>query len=140
MAREDSSPLAILARVLMVVTVAAICLASLAPSQLIPRFLYSYHLEHFAAFYLVALSMAAARYRLSVPRVLLDVALLATVLEGARLFTPSRQLYVAEDWVADLGGAMAALSPVLIGDFRRSFTRPPAERFAPDATPGEPSA
>ena len=38
------------------------------------------------------------------------------------------QLYVVEDWVADLGGALAALSPILIGDFRKSFRpeRPPS--------------
>lgn len=49
------------------------------------------------------------------------LAVLATVLEGLRLFIPLHQLSVAEDWVADLGGALAALTPVVIGDFRRSF-------------------
>jgi len=125
--RKDNDPLAMVARVSFLVVVAAICFASLAPAGWMPRVLYSYHLEHFAAFYLVALSMAAARYRASVYRVLTDIAVLATVLEGLRLFIPSHQLFVAEDWVADLGGALAALSPMVIGDFRRSFrTDPPA--------------
>ena len=123
--RKDNDPLAMIARAAFLVIIAALCFASLAPAGWLPRVLYSYHLEHFAAFYLVALSMAAARYRANVYRVMTDIAILATVLEGLRLFIPSHQLYVAEDWVADLGGALAALSPIVIGDFRRSF-RPEA--------------
>lgn len=133
--RKDNDPLAMVARTAFLLIVAAICFASLAPSGWLPRVLYSYHLEHFAAFYLVALSMAAARYRASVYRVMADIAGLATVLEGLRLFIPTHQLYVAEDWVADLGGALAALSPIVIGDFRRSFRAEPppaAEAVAPD--------
>ena len=113
------------ARVAFLAVIAALCFASLAPAGWLPRVLYSYHLEHFAAFYLVALTMAAARYRANVYRIMADIAVLATVLEGLRLFIPSHQLYVAEDWVADLGGALAALSPMVIGDFRKSFNRPP---------------
>ena len=112
---------AMVARIAFLVVVGAICFASLAPAGWIPRVLYSYHLEHFAAFYLVALSMAAARYRANVFRVMADIAILATVLEGLRLFIPSHQLFVVEDWVADMGGALAALSPIVIGNFRRSF-------------------
>jgi hypothetical protein len=123
--RKDNHPLAIAARVAFLAVIAAICFASLAPSGWMPRVLYSYHLEHFAAFYLAALAMAAARYRASLHRVMIDIAALATLLEGLRLLIPSHQLYVAEDWVADLGGAMAALSPMLIGDFRRSFRPDP---------------
>jgi hypothetical protein len=128
--RKDNDPLAMFARVAFLLVVAAICFASLAPSGWMPRVLYSYHLEHFAAFYLVALSMAAARYRANVYRVMTDIAVLATVLEGVRLFIPSHQLYVLEDWVADLGGSLAALAPILIGDFRKSFRpeRPAAQR------------
>ncbi len=128
--RKDDDPLAMVARVVFLLVVALLCFASLAPAGWMPRVLYSYHLEHFAAFYLVALSMAAARYRTNVYRVMADIAMLATALEGVRLFIPSHQLYVIEDWVADLGGALAALSPMVIGDFRKSFRprgAPPAE-------------
>lgn len=119
--RKDNHPLAMIARGAFLVVIGALCFASLAPAGWMPRLLYSYHLEHFAAFYLVALSMAAARYRANVYRVMTDIAVLATVLEGLRLFIPSHQLYVVEDWMADLGGALAALSPIVIGDFRKSF-------------------
>jgi hypothetical protein len=45
---------------------------------------------------------------------------------AVRAFTPAHQLYAAEDWFCDIGGALAALSPILIGEFRKSFTpRPP---------------
>ncbi|HEY4028701.1 MAG TPA: hypothetical protein VGM25_00025 [Caulobacteraceae bacterium] len=119
--RKDNDLLAMFARVAFLLVVVGLCFASLAPSGWMPRVLYSYHLEHFAAFYLGALSMAAARYRANVFRVMTDIAILATVLEGVRLFIPSHQLYVVEDWVADLGGSLAALSPIIIGDFRKSF-------------------
>jgi hypothetical protein len=127
--RKDNDPLAMIARAAFLLVVAGLCFASLAPSGWMPRVLYSYHLEHFAAFYLVSLSMAAARYRANVYRVMTDIAILATVLEGVRLFIPSHQLFVVEDWVADLGGALAALAPILIGDFRKSFRpeRPPPQ-------------
>ena len=136
--RKDNDPLAMIARATFLLVVAGLCFASLAPSGWMPRVLYSYHLEHFAAFYLVALSMAAARYRANVYRVMTDIAVLATLLEGVRLFIPTHQLYVVEDWVADLGGALAALSPIVIGDFRKSFRpeRPPP-RPPPEETPIE---
>ena len=119
--RRDDDPLAMAARATFLGLIAAISIASLAPTAWIPHLLYSYHLEHFAAFYLMALSMAAARYRAGLTRVLLDVVVLASLLEGVRAFTPAHQLTAAEDWVADLGGAMAALTPILVAKFRRSF-------------------
>jgi hypothetical protein len=133
--RKDNHPLAMVARAAFLLVVAGLCFALLVPSGWMPRVFYSYHLEHFAAFYLVALSMAAARYRANVYRVMADIAILATVLEGVRLFIPSHQLYVVEDWVADLGGALAALSPIVIGDFRKSFRpeRPPPQSSDPPA-------
>ena len=134
--RRDCDTLAIVARASLLLMIAAICFASLAPAGWMPRVLYSYHLEHFAAFYLVALAMAAARYRTSVYRVLLDVTVLATMLEAVRLFIPSHQLYVAEDWIADVGGALAALTPILIGNFRKSFA-PPIQPASPARTPDE---
>ena len=132
MTRKDNDPLAMIARVIFLSVIVLVGFASLAPSAWVPRLLYSYHLEHFAAFYLMAAAMAAARYRASLYRVLLEAVLLATILEGVRAATPAHQLTAAEDWVADLGGALAALAPILIGDFRRSFV--PVQ---PPAAPGE---
>jgi hypothetical protein len=131
--KQDNDILAIAARATFLIVAAAICFASLAPAGWMPRVLYSYHLEHFAAFYLVALSMSAARYRTSVYRLLLDMPVLATLLEAVRLLIPAHQLYVAEDWIADVGGSLAALTPIMIGDFRKSFA--PAPRAQPPSAP-----
>jgi hypothetical protein len=120
--RRDNDPLAVAARVAFLALIAAVSFASLAPTTWIPRLLYSYHLEHFAAFYLTALSMAAARYRAGLNRVLLDLVILASLLEGVRAFTPAHQLTAAEDWIADLGGGLAALTPIMVGGFRKSFS------------------
>lgn len=119
--RKDDDPMAKAARLAFVLLGGVICFASLAPAGWMPRLLWSYHLEHFAAFYLVTLSMIAARYRVRVYRSLIDVAVLATVLEALRLFIPAHQLSVAEDWAADLGGTLAAVAPFVVADFRRSF-------------------
>jgi hypothetical protein len=123
--RANNDPLAMVARASFLVTIIAICFASLAPAGWMPHVLYSYHLEHFAAFYLVALSMAAARSRTGPYRLLLDAFILASALEGVRLFIPSHQLNVAEDWVSDLGGVLAALAPTAIGEFRTTFRAQP---------------
>jgi len=127
--RKDNDLLAICARAAFLLLTAALCFASLAPADWLPRLFYSYHLEHFAAFYLVTLAMIFARYRARIRRLVGDVVVLASVLEGLRLFIPSHQFSVFEDWVADLGGVLAALAPVAAADFRRSFEsrRPSAE-------------
>ena len=52
--------LAVLPRCGLVLAVVAVAYASLAPGRYVPRLLYSYHLEHFAAFYMVALLGSAA--------------------------------------------------------------------------------
>jgi hypothetical protein len=119
--RRDNDPLAVVARAVFLGLIAAVGFASLAPTAWIPHLLYSYHLEHFAAFYLMALAMAAARYRASLNRVLLDVVILASLLEGVRAFTPAHELTAVEDWVADIGGGLAALAPIMVGGFRKSF-------------------
>jgi hypothetical protein len=125
--RKDNDLLAICARAGFLLLTASLCFASLAPAGWLPRLFYSYHLEHFAAFYLVTLAMIAARYRAKIRQLLGDVLVLASVLEGLRLFIPSHQFSVFEDWMADLGGVLAALAPVLAVDFRRSFrSRPPS--------------
>jgi hypothetical protein len=146
--RPDNDPLAMVARASFLIAVIAISFASLAPAGWLPHVLYSYHLEHFAAFYLVTLAMAAARSRTAAYRLLIDACILASVLEAARLLIPSHQLNAAEDWVSDVGGALAALAPTAIGEFRTTFRPPPsaagrdiiaariaAQPIAPDEAP-----
>ena len=124
----DDHAFAVLARVAAVLCVVAIVLASLGPASWLPRLLYSNNLEHFAAFYVVALVFCAARYRTRLSQVLRDVALLATALEAAKWALPGSRKANFDHWMADLGGILAVTAPLMIGVFRQSF----ASRTAPD--------
>jgi peptidoglycan/LPS O-acetylase OafA/YrhL len=126
--RRDDSPLAIGARAVFLALIATVCVASLAPVSWFPRVLDSHHLEHFAAFYLIALSMAAARYRVDVKRVLLDAVILASLIAIVSAFIPAHQLAAGPNWIAEIGGVLAALCPIMVAEFRGSFRRhsPPA--------------
>jgi hypothetical protein len=63
---------------------AAIAYASLMPGRFVPRLLYSYHLEHFAAFYVAALISAAAFPRTRLRKIGVIALILAVVTrEGA---------------------------------------------------------
>lgn len=121
----ENHALAIGARAAAVLCALAIVAASLGPTTWLPRLLYSNNLEHFAAFYVVALIFYAARYRSSLGRVLRDVALLASVLEAARWVLPGPRPANFQHWIADLGGILAAAAPVLVTSFRNQFPKKP---------------
>ena len=129
--RRDNSPLAIGARAAFLVLIVIVSVASLAPVSWFPRVLDSHHLEHFAAFYLIALSMAAARYRANINRVLLDAVILATFIAIASIFIPAHSAAAGPNWIAEIGGILAALCPIVVAEFRSSFGRLP-----PPALPG----
>ena len=131
--RRDNDPLAICARGAYLGALGAVTIASLSPAGWVPRVLYSYHLEHFAAFYLLSVSMAAARYKTSTARLAIDLVVLACVLEGLRLFSPSHRNNVPEDWVSDLGGITAALAAMFVSTIRTSFAASP---FTPEGRAG----
>jgi hypothetical protein len=97
----------------------AIVVAAVGPSEYVPRIFQNYHVEHFAAFYILAVVAAAALPRAGLDRIGLGVAILATVLAGFRMFIPHHQAATAEDLVADLSGAIAALAPIMVGRFRQ---------------------
>jgi hypothetical protein len=125
----DDHALAVTARALAVVCAIAIVVASLGPSNWLPHLLYSNNLEHFAAFYVVALAFYTARYRAPLMKVLRDVALLATVLEIAKWVLPGPRPANFQHWMADLGGILAAAAPLLAEGFRRQFEpRQPSEQ------------
>jgi hypothetical protein len=108
----------------------AVVVAALGPSEYVPRIFSSYHLEHFVAFYVLAILAAMALPRVRVIQIALVLAVLATVLAGLRMFIPRHQLATAEDLGADIGGIAAALAPMLIAHFRQIAARnvdPPAQ-------------
>ena len=100
--------------------VIAIAFASLAPSSLIPHLFYSYHVEHFAAFYVLSVVAAAGLPRIGLTRLSLSLIGFAAVLEVIRMLTPAHQLTSAEDLVCDIAGVLAAYAPMLVSQFRAS--------------------
>jgi len=101
----------------------AVAFASLAPPNLIPHVFYSYHVEHFVAFYLVAAAASAGLPRQRLTTLSFCMIAFAVVLEVIRMLTPIHRLTSAEDLVCDIGGVLAAFAPILIGRFRDSMAR-----------------
>jgi len=122
-----AGPWAVAARAAFMMAVAAVMFASLAPLGLVPRFLNSPHLEHFAAFYVTTLATAAAWPRVSVMRMGVLLGLFAGVLELARMIPAQHRIYGALDWEADFGGILAALAPIVVALFRLRFEPPKAD-------------
>jgi hypothetical protein len=129
-----TGPLAVLARVGFFVALVAIVVAVFLPREMIPQFVRSLYLQHFAAFYVVGLFGLAASPRTSLWMVGLRVAVFATVLEATHLLSGARLAPLLDNWVADLGGLAAAFAPILVSRFRRRFERraPAVEPSAPD--------
>jgi Na+/H+-dicarboxylate symporter len=101
----------------------AVAFALLAPPSLIPHIFYSYHVEHFAAFYVLAAVASAGLPRQTLTTLSLGLIAFAIVLEVIRMLTPTHRLTSAEDLVCDIAGVLAAYAPILIGRFRDSPTR-----------------
>ncbi len=99
----------------------AILYTSFSPESLIPHILYSYHLEHFAIFYLFALSASAAFVRRDIYHIGLAMWLGAVVIEAVRWLQPAHRDFAIVDWFADAAGVVAALAPVGVGRFRSGF-------------------
>ena len=117
----DAGPWAVAARAAFLGAVGAVLFASLAPVALVPRFLASRHLEHFAAFYVTAMVAAAALPRMSVMRLGAWLGLFAGLLELARMIPSQHRIWGVLDWEADFGGIMAALAPMTVAMFRARF-------------------
>ena len=103
--------------------IVAVAFASLAPTNLIPHIFYSYHVEHFAAFYVLAVVACAGLPRHTLSKLSLALIAFAVVLEVIRMLTPAHRLTSAEDLVCDIAGVMAAYAPILVGRFRESVSR-----------------
>jgi len=99
----------------------AVAFVSLAPPSLIPHVFYSYHVEHFAAFYVLAAIAAAGLPRQSLTTLSLGLIAFAVVLGVIRMLTPTHRLSSAEDLICDIAGVLAAFAPILIGRFRDSL-------------------
>ena len=109
----------------------AIVFASVGPSQYVPRLFYSYHVEHFVAFYVLTILACSGLPRARLRQVVPPLALMAVVLATVRLLVPRHRMSNAEDLAADLAGIAAAVAPMLVGRFRQIV----AERQRPMAIP-----
>lgn len=97
----------------------AIVFAAVGPSGAVPHVFYSYHIEHFVAFYVVTVLAAAGLPRTRLLQVAFSMAVMAAVLALIRMWIPRHHLSGAEDFVADVAGILAAVLPILVGHFRR---------------------
>ena len=80
----DTGPLAVLARLSFLVAVVAIVIAVFLPPWMVPRFVRSHYLEHFAACYVALLMALAAMPRTQLRRIAIGFGVFATVLEGSQ--------------------------------------------------------
>jgi hypothetical protein len=97
----------------------AVVIAAVGPPGLIPTFFHNYHAEHFVAFYVLTILACAGFPRASLRQLCLSVTLMAVVLALVRIAIPRHRLANAEDFIADLGGIIAAVVPILVGRFRQ---------------------
>ena len=103
----------------------AIVVAVFLPRELIPQFVRSPYLQHFAAFYVAGLLGLAASPRTRLRVIAAQLIIFATVLEATHLLSGAKIGPLTNNWVADLGGLAAAFAPVVVARFRRRFERPP---------------
>lgn len=97
----------------------ALAFASLAPPAYVPRIFSNYHIEHFAAFYVVTLLTAAALPTVRLDRIAGVLGALAAAFALFRILALVNKVFYVEDLACDIGGIMAALAPILVGRFRR---------------------
>ena len=119
----DTGPLAVLARVAFLGAVVAILIAVFLPRSMVPQFVRSHYLEHFAAFYVAALFAIAAMPRSRLRRIGTGYVIFAVILEATHLLARAPLGPLIDNWVADMGGLAAALAPVVAERFRRRFPR-----------------
>lgn len=136
--REDSSlfgegrypetgPLAVLARLSFLGAMLAIVVTVFLPRWMVPQFVRSHYLEHFAAFYVAALFGLAAMPRTQLRRIGAGYVIFAVLLESTHLLARAPLWPLIDNWVADVGGLSAAFAPVVVERFRRRFPKRPQE-------------
>src|SRR5690349_18141046 len=120
-----TGPFAVLARVAFLGALVAIIIAVFLPSSMVPQFVRSHYLQHFAAYYVASLLGFAASPRTPVLTIALRLLIFATALEALHLLGGARLRPLIDNWVADLGGMAAAIVPLAVARFRRRFRAPP---------------
>lgn len=120
----DTGSLAVLARLAFLGAIVAIVVAVFLPTSMVPKFLQSHYLEHFAAYYVALLAALAAMPRSRLRRVITGFVIFATCLEATHLLAGAEFEPLLMNWVADLGGLSAGAAPMVVERFRRRFPSP----------------
>jgi hypothetical protein len=120
----DAGPLAVMARLTFLGAILAIVIAVFLPPWMVPDFVKSHYLQHFAAFYVATLCGVAAMPRTRLRNIAVGYFLFATLLEASHLPAGAPLGPLIDNWVANLGGLAAALAPIVVERFRRRFPRP----------------
>jgi hypothetical protein len=126
-----TGPLAVMARVAFLASLLAIVIAVFLPSRLVPHFVRSHYLQHFAAYYVATLFGLAASPRARIRAIVIRIFLFLSVLESIHLVSGAAWQPLLDNWVADLGGMLAALAPMAVARFRRRFAPPTPPQTAP---------
>jgi hypothetical protein len=119
----DTGPLAVLARLVFLGALLAIVVTVFLPRAMVPQFVRSHYLEHFAAFYVVTLFAIAAMPRTQLRRIGAGFVVFAVLLEATHLLARAPVWPLVDNWVADMGGLAAAFAPVVVERFRRRFPK-----------------
>ncbi len=117
----DTGILAVGARLAFLGSIVAIVTAVFLPADMVPKFVKSHYLQHFAAFYVAGLAGLAAMPRTRLRHIAVGFFCFATALEAIHLLSGARIGPLIDNWVADLGGLAAAFAPVVVQRFRRRF-------------------
>ncbi len=119
-----TGPWAVAARVAFLGALVSIVIAVFLPPEMVPKFVRSTYLQHFAAFYVAGLLALAASPRTAISTIALRLFVFVTLLEATHLMSGARLAPLIDNWVADLGGLAAAFAPIFVARFRRRFERP----------------
>jgi 4-amino-4-deoxy-L-arabinose transferase-like glycosyltransferase len=85
-----------------------------------PRLLYSYHVSHFAALYVLTLATLAAFPEWGLLKAFWRLVGLVTVLGVARVFMRRHLEANFLDWISDLSGIIVGLAPVAMQSLREA--------------------
>ncbi len=86
-----------------------------------PRLLYSYHVAHFAAIYVLTLTTLAAFHRSSFLKMFWLLTGFVTAVAVIRCLAHHHVETSFFDWIADVGGIIAALFPAMVQRFRQAM-------------------
>ena len=114
----NTGPLAVGARVLFLVVAAVVVLAALGPHQFKPRIVGHYHLQRFAAWYVLSGMAAAALPRARLRWLGLSLIVFAVLAELVRAMPQPISEALRENVYADIGGVYALLFPLALARWR----------------------